>query len=518
MIKPRNRAGLEAALALVALSLGSFAPRANAQVSDWEQIRIPPLAPFHPQEPRRVELPNGLVIFLQEDHELPLVRGTARIRGGSRDEPAAKVGLVQIYGQVWRTGGTQEQTGDQLDDYLEARAAKVEARGGVDSTTLSWDCLTDNQEEVFQVFANLLRDPAFRGDKIAVAKRQLDTAISRRNDEPEQIAAREARKLGYGENSPYARQAEYETVGAVTRDDLVNWYHTYVHPNNVILGVVGDFDSKVMEEKLRAAFGSWERGPALPPLQVAFNGPKPGIYFVPKDDVNQSSIRMVGLGIRRDNPDFYAIEVLDQIFGGSFSSRLTEDIRTKKGLAYEVWGGIGTAFDHPGLFQIGMGTKSGSTAAALEALDEEIDALKTRPPTAQELKKAKDSILNSFVFEFDSKAKVLDERMSYEFYGYPADFLERYRAGIEKVTLQDVQRAADKYVHRNQLAVLVVGKASEFDRPLASFGPVTTLDVSIPAGGGNSKPAAGSSPAGKAQLSKSVEAWGGAERVRSERP
>ena len=496
----------------MALSLGSSAPAVNAQVSDWQQIHIPPLPPFHPQEPRRVELPNGLVIFLQEDHELPLVRGTARIRGGSRDESAAKAGLVQIYAEAWRTGGTKDRTGDELDDYLEAGAARVEALGGVDSTRLSWDCLKDNQDEVFQVFVDLLRDPAFREDKIAVAKRRLDTTISRRNDEPEQIAAREAQKLGYGADSPYARQAEYATVAGVTRDDLVNWYRTYVHPNNIILGVVGDFDSKAMEEKLRAAFGSWEKGPALPPLQVSFKGPKPGIYFVPKDDVNQSSIRMVGLGTRRDNPDYYAIEVLDQIFGGSFSSRLMKDIRTKKGLAYEVGGGIGTAFDHPGLFQISMGTKSGSTAAAIQALEDEIDGLKTGPPTAEELRKAKDSILNSFVFEFDSKAKVLAERMSYEFYGYPADFLERYRAGIEKVSLADVQRAAEKYIHKNQLAVLVVGKASEFDRPLSSFGPVTTLDVSIPAAGRNAKPSAGSNPAGKALLNKMVEALGGVEK------
>jgi zinc protease len=188
----------------------------------------------------------------------------------------------------------------------------------------------------------------------------------------------------------------------------------------------------------------------------------------------------VELGTRRDNPDYYAISVFNEIFGGSFSSRLVEDVRTKKGLAYHVGGGVGTAFDHPGLFQISMGTKSGSTAAAIEALYEEIDGLKTKPPTEEELKRAKDSILNSFVFEFDSKGKVLQERMNYEFYGYPADFLERYRAGIEKVSLEDVQRVAQKYVHKDQLAVLVVGKAADFDKPLSTFGPVASIDIAIP--------------------------------------
>ena len=129
-----------------------------------------------------------------------------------------------------------------------------------------------------------------------------------------------------------------------------------------------------------------------------------------------------------------------------------------------------------------MGTKSGTTASAIDALYEEIDGLEKNPITADELKKAKDSILNSFVFSFDSKEKVLVERMAYEFYGYPADFLERYRAGIEKVTQQDVARVARRYVHKDRLAVLVVGKASDFDRPLSSFGPVTALDISIPGG------------------------------------
>ncbi|HEV2383541.1 MAG TPA: pitrilysin family protein [Terriglobia bacterium] len=503
-------------LVLLLFMVSWFPPQASAQVSDWKQIHFPPLHAFTPKQPRRVELPNGMVIFLQEDHELPLIRGTARIRGGSREEPAGKVGLVQIYGEVWRTGGTRTATGDELDDYLETRAAKVETSGGIDSTLVNWDCLKDNFDDVFKVFVELLRQPEFRADKIPLAQEQLKTAISRRNDEPAGIAAREAAMLGYGADSPYARQPEYATVAAVTREDLVNWHNTYVHPNNIILGVVGDFDSQAMEEKLRAAFGSWPKGPEPKPLELTFDGPKPGVYFVQKDDVDQSNIRMVALGTRRDNPDFYAIEVLNQIFGGSFSSRLVQDIRTAKGLAYGVSGGIGTAFDHPGLFQIAMGTKSSTTAAGIQALDDEIDGLTSKPPTAEELKKAKDTILNSFVFEFDSKSKVLAERMSYEFYGYPADFLERYRDGVEKVTLDDVNRVADKYAHKEKMAVLVVGKASDFDKPLSTFGPVTSLDITVPSPvAGSAKPAGDSNPEGKALLAKVIEAMGGAGKLDS---
>ena len=497
----------------ISVSLLASAPAARGQATDWKKIVKPPLHEFHPQQPQRVELANGMVIFLQEDHELPLIRGTAQIRGGSREEPAEKIGLVEIYGQAWRTGGTKSRTGDDLDNFLEARAAKVETSGGADSTIVSWDCLKENLDEVFQLFSELLREPEFREDKIALAKNQVNTGIARRNDNIFEIAGREATKLAYGANSPYARVPEYATAGAVTRDDLINWHHTYVHPNNIILGVTGDFDSKAMEAKLREAFESWPRGPAAPRLDVAFQEPKPGYYFVPKDDVTESAIRMVHLGTRRDNPDFYALEVFNEAFGGGFSSRLFSNIRSKRGLAYYVFGGVGAAYDHPGIFQVAMGTKNGTTAASVEALYQELDAVHKNPPSIEEVKKAKDGLLNSFVFRFDSRSKVLRERMAYEFYGYPADFLERYRTGIEKVTVEDVARVARRYVHKDRLAVLVIGKASDFDRPLSSFGPVATLDITIPSG--EKKETAASNPEGKALLDKVIDGLGGEAKVGS---
>jgi zinc protease len=465
---------------LLGLSLLVQVTNSPGQEGDWKQIPSPALHSFHPQTPKRIALANGMVLMLQEDHELPLIRGEVRIRGGSRDEPADKVGLVDIFGQVWRTGGTKGKTGDQLDDYLETRAARVETGGGRDSTSISWDCLKDRFDDVFKVFLEVLRQPEFRAEKIPLAQNQLDTAISRRNDSNFQIAFREATKLVYGPESPYARVPEYKTVGAVTRDDLVQWHRSHVAPNNMIVGVVGDFDAASMEAKLREAFGAWEKGPAVAKSQDAAKGPKPGIYYVPKDDVTASIVQMVDLGTTKDNPDYYAIDVFNEFFGGSFSSRLFSNIRSKKGLAYAVSGGVGTDYDHPGVLRLFMGTKSGSTAAAIDAFNVELDALKTNPALPEELTKAKDSILNSFVFRFDSKDKVLWQQMTYENYGYPADFMERYRAGIEKVSQDDIARVAQKYVHKDNLAVLVVGKASEFDRPLSSFGPVTTLDITIP--------------------------------------
>jgi zinc protease len=452
-----------------------------AQAATWQQVPIAPLPAFHPPQPKRIALPNGMVVFLQEDHELPLIDGVARIRGGGRLAPPNKTGLSDIYGEVWRTGGTKTRTGDQLDDYLEQRAAKVETGAGMDSTTVSWSCLKEDFEDVFQVFVDLLRNPEFRADKIEIAQKGQYDGISRRNDDPGQIAGREAAKLAYGATNPYARVPEYGTVAAVTRQDLVDWHHTYVHPNNIILGVVGDFDSAKMEARLRQAFASWSKGTAVKEPEIAFSTAKPGYYLVEKTDVNQSNIHMVALGTTRKNPDYYAISVFNEAFGGGFASRLFGDIRTTKGLAYAVGGGVGTAWDHPGMLRLIMSTKSQTTVESVQALDEEIADLTRKPITEEEIKRAKDSILNSFIFRFDSPGKVLQEKMAYEFYGYPLDFLENFQKGIEKVTKEDVARVAAKYIHREQMAVLVVGNVSEFDKPLSSLGAVNQLDITIPA-------------------------------------
>jgi zinc protease len=387
---------------------------------------------------------------------------------------------MSIYSEVWRTGGTKDQTGDQLDDFLEMRAAKVETGVNDDSTTISLSCLKDDFSEVFKIFTEVLRAPAFREEKMDLAKREAFDGISRRNDEVSEITHREAIKLAYGPSNPYARVPEYATINAITRQDLVEWHQSDVHPNNIIVGIVGDFDSAQMEATLRKAFGDWQKGPAAKVPDIHFEPPKPGVYLVKKEDVNQSNIRMIGLGTTRNNPDFYAIEVFNEVLAGGFSSRLVQSIRTAQGLAYSVGGGIGTRFDHPGILQLAMGTKSSTTVESIKALYEQIDELKTKPIDDAEIARGKDAILNTFVFNFDTPDKILRERMAYEFYGYPADFLERYRAGIEKVTTADVALIIHKYLHKDQLAVLVVGNPADFDKPLSSIGQVKDVDITIP--------------------------------------
>lgn len=497
-------------MTMVALAL--VAATAAAQVDDWRDIKTPPLRSFEVQQPKRIQLDNGLVIFLQENHELPLVSGTAIVRGGERDVSAAKAGMMDIYGQAWRTGGSAKRTGDELDDFLEMRAARVETSADDDSTSISFNTLKGQLDPVFDAWLELMREPAFREEKIDLARRQVNTAIARRNDSPDAIASREANKLLWGADTPYGRVTEYDTVAAVTREDLLAFHRQFAHPNNMIIGIAGDFDSKAMEARLRKAFGAWKRGPAAAVPNIA---PKPsrGIFFVPKDDVTQSTIVLLHPGALKSDPAYHAIQVLNEVFGGGFSGRLMNRIRTEKGLAYGVGGGIGTGYDRPGAFTVTMGTKSSSTNEAIDALYAEIRAIRETMVTPGEIALAKESILNSFVFMLDTPEKVLTQRMTLEFYGYPADFLEKYRAGIDKVTAEDLQRAAQAFIHPDELALLVVGNEKDLDRPLASRGEVSVLDITIPEPGASTAtpaPPATTSDAGLALLGKMKTFLGGA--------
>ncbi|MGA9069157.1 MAG: pitrilysin family protein [Terracidiphilus sp.] len=451
------------------------------QAKPWEQIPTPKLHDFNPHQPQRIELKNGIVLFLQEDHELPFVSGSVSIPGGARDEDPAKTGLVSLYGQTWRTSGTAKLSGDALDDLLEAKAAHIETGGDVDSTALSWDSLKGDSDQVFALALDLLLHPNFSAEKLQLAQQQVATGIVRRNDDEGEIAGRESAKLVYGPNSPYTRQPELATIGAVTLDDLKAWHDRTLH-GKLIVSVSGDFDPAAMEAKLRGAFEGLPTVHADPARHDSFTDPKPGVYFIDKEDVNQSNVEIVGLGTDRHNPDVPSLAVMNEILGGGFASRLFQKVRTELGLAYAVGGSYGYSWDHPGEFHAMVMTKSASTVDATKAALAEINGLTTKPFTEEELARAKDNILNSFLFRYDTREKVLAVRVRLEFYGYPPDYLETYKAALEKVTVADLDRVAKKYIHPDKLAILVVGNGPEIKPGLdeLKLGPVQKVDITIP--------------------------------------
>ena len=490
MIAAKSKPGFspcgKLSLFVTLLAALALLPTLNAQQSKpWEQITIPPLHAFRPQQPKRIELKNGIVIFLQEDHELPFVSGEVLIPGGSRDETPAKAGLVSLYSDTWRTSGTAKMSGDAMDDLLESKAAHIETAGDDDSTSLSWDSLTEDSDRAFSLAMDLLFHPRFSRQKLALARQQEATAIVRRNDDEDGIAERESAKLVYGAGSPYTRQPELATIGAVTLSDLQAW-HDRTLRGKLIIGISGDFDPAAMEARLRAIFEALPPVTPEPPRHDTFPGPKPGVYFIDKRDVDQSDVRIVGLGVDRHNPDVPAIAVMNEILSGGFGSRLFQRVRTQLALAYSVDGGFDLPYDHPGIFAVEVQTRSAKTVDAIKATEAEIAGLVSMPFTGAELARAKDDILNSFLFRYDTREKILDECVRLEFYGYPADYLETYRAAIEKVTLAGVTAAARKYIHPEKLAILVVGNGPEIKPGLGTLSDALKLgaphpvDIAIP--------------------------------------
>lgn len=479
--KTIRRAGLSLAMAPLAAMLAVSS--AAGQAASPADIEYPPLRNVEIQQAERVEMDNGIVVFLLEDHQLPLIDVSVRIRTGSRYEPTDKIGLASMTGSVMRTGGAGERSGAEVDLFLEDRGAFLNNSIGTSVGFAGMSVLTDNVHEVFPILADMLRRPRFEEDKIQEAKVQRRSAISRRNDSPGGIASREFNKLVYGAESPYAAQMEYADIDAITREDLVAFHETFYHPNQIMIGITGDFDRDAALAAIESEFGDWEPVDVELPTEFVIESADAGkVYFVEKTDLTQTNFRVGHLGTTIDDPDYFAIEVMNTIFGQGFASRLFSKIRSDLGLAYAIWGGVGAGYDSPGIFQVGGETKLESTAAALEAVMAEIERMKQGDITDEEMAYAKESYLNSFIFNFDSVDEVVGRQMLYEYYGYPADFLQTFRDKIEAVTKEDVARAAQNHLHPDRLVIMAVADPARLDRPLDEFGEVVELDITIPEG------------------------------------
>jgi zinc protease len=450
----------------------------------YSDLTFPPLPEIKLPEYTRFKLDNGMVVYLMEDHELPLVGGTMLVRTGDRLEPADKVGLAELMGITMRSGGSQTQSADQINEFLEQRAAVVETGVSEVSGSASFSALTEDLKDVFDVFVDVFREPAFPVDKIDLAKTQTRGAIARRNDDPNSIASREFRKLVYGEVSPYARITEYATLNNVARPDLLNFYQQYYHPNNMLLGIVGDFNSKQMRQLIEAKLNNWK--PAVGAGQVALpsvtQAKTSGVFLANQPQLNQSSVQVGHLGGLVNSPDYPALSVMNGVLNG-FGGRLFNQVRSRQGLAYSVYAQWSPQYDYPGTFVAGGQTRSDATVPFIKSVIAEIEKIRTAPVADWELKYAKNSVLNSFIFNFQDPSQTLSRLMRYEYFNYPDDFIFRYRKGVEQTSIADVQRVAKTYLKPENLVTLVVGNQSTINPPLTSLSAdtkVTAIDITIP--------------------------------------
>lgn len=430
----------------------------------------------------KYQLENGLTVYLIEDHEFPLVEGTVMFRAGSRFEPAEKVGLASLTGTLMRSGGTQQHPAAELNQLLEQRAASIET--GIDRTSgnASFNCLTTDLDTVFNLFAEVIQTPAFAENKFNFEKRQMKGSIARRNDDPGEIADREFKKLIYGENSPYARTVEYSTLGNIAREDVIDFYQRYVRPEQMLLGIVGDFDSEQMRDRVAKAFGDWDVSTPQPNYDIptAEQANTEGIHFVEQPQLSQSYVELGHIDGTLDNPDYPALRVLNGSLNG-FGGTLYNELRSRQGLAYSVYGIWNANYDYPGVFIAGGQTSSQTTVPFIQSMQEEIKRVREKPLSDSQLQYAKESILNSFIFNFEQPSQTLSRLIRYEYYGYPSDFIFDFQKGVKETTKEDVQRVANTYLKPEKMVKLVVGNRDNIDPSLTQLEDnITTVDISIP--------------------------------------
>ena len=457
----------------VAGSILAQTPYQDLKYSKVNDIQLPQV--------EQVTLSNGMRLFILEDHELPLINLSARIRVGSIDEPPEKVGLASLTGTVMRTGGTTSKTGEEIDEELEGIAASVETGIGLSSGSASMSVLSKDLGTGLPILADILMNPAFPEEMIQLGKLRQRSAISRRNDSVNRLASREFGKLIYGSDSPYARSAEYASIDSITREDLISFHQRFFYPNNMMLAVWGDFQTADMIQKIEEAFEGWEKREvqvSLPP-KVHYEFRKT-VNVIQKDDVNQTNIFMGHIGGLRSDPDYFALVLMNRILGSGFTSRLFKEVRSRQGLAYSVFGYYSANYNYEGIFYIGCQTKSETTVQAIRALTAEVEKMAASEVSDEELELARDSYLNAFVFNFDSKGEIVNRLMTYAYYGYPLDFLEKAKEKIEKVTKSDILRVVRKHLHPDKMQILAVGRSQDFDEPLSVLGPVNQMDITIP--------------------------------------
>ena len=436
---------------------------------------LPPLKSidFKPPKGDRVVLDNGLVVYLMKDNTLPVVHMTAFIHTGKMNDPVEKIGLGDLAAGLLKDGGTEKYKSDEIDKKLEFLAASVESSIGNEEARVDMTALKKDLDEVLDIYAQVLMKP--EAEKVKTKRDETREMISRRNDDPGRAAMREAVRRFYGADHPYGWRPETGTVNASTIDDMKAYHANYYRPNNTIIAAAGDFASnEEMIAKLKEKFGGWPKGevqfPVIPPVRIEG---KRQVFHIEKD-IAQAFIVMLQKGVKRLDPIEYPLTVTNEMLGGGISSRLGSEIRSRRGLAYTVYSYFAKKPDY-GYIVGYVGTKPETYSQALSEMLKQFELIKTEQAPADEVVRARDSIVNSFVFKFPTPFELISERAAYEYYGYAPDYLDNYVENIAKTDPAAVLETAKKMFKPEDAMIFVIGSSKKFDKPLSDFGPVTEL-------------------------------------------
>ncbi len=413
-------------------------------------------------EMKRMTLSNGAVLMVSEQHLLPMVTVAVAFDAGSRRDPKGKEGLAELTANSL-TQGTKDLTETEFNQKVDFMGSEVSVGAGRDTAEASFTSLKKYEDQTLSLLAQVLINPGLRPADIERKRAEMVAAINAEEESPRYVAEIAFGKNLFGADSPYGHPSEgfKDTTSKLTADDVINFYHQYYKMGGAVIAVAGDVNADEIKTKLEQQFTSLQGTVALQPAPPA-SVITPGLHPILIDqNVAQANVVMGFGGVERSNPDYYKLQVMNHILGGGgLTSRLMQEVRSKKGLAY----GVGCGFDagkFPGSFRAVLQTKNKSANEAIAETLHQIRLMQEQPVTDDELGDTKKYLIGSFPLKYDTLGKIDSFMLQVELYGLGLDYPDRYPKLIDDVTKDDVLAGAKKYLHPDSAILVVVANQSE---------------------------------------------------------
>lgn len=405
---------------------------------------------------KRTTLQNSLIVLHSEEHSLPIVMVTLLVKASQLNEPKDKAGLANLTAELLLEG-TKHRKATDISEEIEFLGASLDTSTNRDYTTISLSILKKDINKGFELFCDILLNPTFPQQEIERKKELIKGSLRQSEEDPSFIAERTFRKEVFGEH-PYGRLTEgsAETIDNIRREDLIKFYSDYFLPNNSILSIVGDLTEEELNALIKKYLDDWKKAD-LPPITANGLDEKKTKRVVKIDkDLTQANILLGHIGISRDNPDYYAVSIMNYIFGGGgFSSRLMQSIRDEMGLAYDVDSSF-SLNKEKGLFQVEVQTKNESADLVISEILKQMERIRKEYVSDEELTDAKSYLTGSFPRRLDTDRKIADFLALVEFYNFGLDYIEKYSGYINSVIKEDILRVARKYLDPENYVLVIV--------------------------------------------------------------